>query len=206
MRGRRPASDADSRDGAQRPSASGDGVLLQRVADGDLAAFDELHRLYHPRLVRYVFRVARRAELVDEVVNDVLLAVWRSAGDFRGRSKVSTWIFGIAYRQTMKALGRRSRRPESRDPVELDGNRGREDSGQRRRELRATLETALAELSPEQRAVVELTYYQGHTYPEISEIVGRPVGTIKTRMFHARRKLRSLLQDDLPEAREEPAS
>jgi RNA polymerase sigma-70 factor (ECF subfamily) len=129
------------------------------------------------------------------VANDTLFTVWQSAARFDGRSRVSTWVLGIAYRKTLKALSRRDRRttpleetsfPEP--PVEpvAEGRVAR-------RELRVSLAHALAELSADQRAVLELAYFHDLSCAEIAGIVGCPVNTVKTRMFHARRKLRDRL-------------
>jgi RNA polymerase sigma-70 factor (ECF subfamily) len=187
-------SSADS--GAHRPTPAPDARdqdLLARIEAGDRAAFEELYRAYYPRLFGYAWRMTRRRELVEEVVDDVLLEVWRSAARFDGRSRVSTWIFGIAYRKTLKGLSRlRPTAPPSEIPVEDPGR----DPEQRAsdRETSETLEAALRELSSDHRAVVELTYYHGLSYPEIAAIVDCPVNTVKTRMFHARRKLRRLLE------------
>lgn len=171
-------------------------ALLRRVGNKDRSAFETLYHLYYRRLFAYVFKLTRRAELVEEVVNDVLLAVWQSATRFDGRSRPSTWIFGIAYHKALKALARAvNRRPagdderEAPEPVDPDGP----ESLVARRELKSVLGRALAALSPEHRAVVELTYFYGCSYQEIAEIVGCPVNTVKTRMFHARRRLKELL-------------
>lgn len=173
-------------------------ALLQRVAARDRKAFEALYHLYYRRLFGYVFKLTRRPELVEEVVNDVLLAVWQGAARFDGRSRPSTWVFGIAYHKALKALARAGVRPAagedergSPEPVETEGP----ESLMARRELQSALGRALATLSPEQRAVVELTYVYGCSYQEISDVIGCPVNTVKTRMFHARRKLRELLPE-----------
>lgn len=169
-------------------------LLLRRVATKDRRAFEALYNLYYRRLFGYLLKLTRRAELVEEVLNDVMLAIWKGAASFDGRSRPSTWIFGIAYHKALKALARR--------PSEVDGDadgspepvdRDEPESLAARRELAGVLGRALGSLSPEQRAVVELTYYYGLAYPEIAEIVGCPVNTVKTRMFHARRRLKELL-------------
>jgi len=165
-------------------------TLLRRVATKDRKAFEALYNLYYRRLFGYLLKLTRRAE---EVLNDVMLAIWKGAASFDGRSRPSTWIFGIAYHKGLKALARR--------PAEVDGDsegpepvdRDEPESLAARRELAGVLGRALGSLSPEQRAVVELTYYYGLAYPEIAEIVGCPVNTVKTRMFHARRRLKELL-------------
>jgi len=174
-----------------------DDLCLERVAGGDRSAFERLYRTYYPRVFGYVLRVCRRPELVEEVVSDTLLTVWRSAASFHGRSRVSTWVFGIAYRKTLKRLARRGGREtqiadaDAAEPAVLPVGSQRLE----RSELRAALDRALADLSPEQRAVVELAYFHDLSYPEVAEIVGCPVNTVKTRMFHARRKLRERLPE-----------
>jgi RNA polymerase sigma-70 factor (ECF subfamily) len=166
--------------------------LLRRVATRDRPAFDALYRLYWPRLTRFLTQLTHRPHLVEELVNDTLLVVWRKAGEFEGKARVSTWVFAIAYRKALKALKRRepfvevaiTEEPPGSDDPERDAMQA-----QRSDELRR----ALATLPPEQRAVVELTYYHDCAYPEIAQILGCPVDTVKTRMFHARRKLRLLI-------------
>jgi RNA polymerase sigma factor (sigma-70 family) len=172
-----------------------DELLIGRTGEGDLDAFEELYARYSRRLFGFALRLTRNPDLVEEVVNDTLLALWRSAARFDGRSKGSTWIFGIAYRKALRALSRR----RVTTPLDEVGYDRTEDPGEwpdaayERREAATTLEVALRELPQEQRAVVELTFFQGLSYPEIARIVDCPVNTVKTRMFHARRKLRAAL-------------
>jgi RNA polymerase sigma-70 factor (ECF subfamily) len=167
--------------------------LLAGVARGRRADFEALYRLYHPRLQRFLNPLLRQGELIDEALNDTLLVVWQRAADFDGRSKLSTWIFGIAYRKGLKALARRDLPQEAepdQEPVCTEpGPEDRLSLAQSQRQLRA----ALAELSWEHRAVVELCYFQDMAYAEIAEVVGCPPETVKTRMFYARRRLRHLL-------------
>ena len=171
-------------------------ALLRQVAAKDRKAFEALYHLYYRRLFGYLLRVTRRADLVEEVLNDVMFAIWTGAAGFDGRSRPSTWIFGIAYHKALKGM---ARRPQERDSNEdrvaepVDGDEP--ESLMARRELATVLGTALGALPPDQRAVVELAYYQGLGYTEIAEIVGCPVNTVKTRMFHARRRLREMLPD-----------
>ena len=171
--------------------------LLRRVAAKDRKAFEALYHLYYRRLFAYLFKVMRRAELVEEVLNDVMLAIWSSAPSFDGRSRPSTWIFGIAYHKAMKALARRPALAETtrEDPAPEPVDDDEPESLLARRELASLLGRALRALPAEQRAVVELTYYYGLPYQEIAEILGCPVNTVKTRMFHARRRLRELLPE-----------
>ncbi len=168
-------------------------ALLIRVAAGDRRAFERLYRDYWPRLTRFLDQVTRQPQVVDDVLNETMLVVWQSAGTFRAQSRVSTWIFAIAYRKALKAVSsvRRAEQPDelmdhhSPDDPERDAIRS---------QLRGQIRRALGTLSSEQRAVVELTYYHGCAYAEIAQIMECPVDTVKTRMFHARRKLRIAIE------------
>lgn len=172
--------------------------LLSRVAARDRPAFEALYRRYHRRLLGYLLRLlGGRLEEAEEALDDTFYAAWQNAGSFRGGSRVSSWLFGIAYRKGLKTLERAGRRrwelsEGDADPIEPTAPESpRRDL--ERRELARAVAVALGGLSPEQRRVVELTYYRGLSYPEISALLGVPVGTVKTRMFHARRRLRELL-------------
>jgi RNA polymerase sigma factor (sigma-70 family) len=187
---------------ARETAATVDAALLDRVAAGDREAFEALYHRYHSPLFAYIFRLSRRGDMVEDILNDVLFAVWKGASRFAGRSQPSTWIFGIAHHQTMRALRRlEPRRQDARAPEAIPADGGWPEPAATegpeslldRRELGSTLSRALASLSPEQRAVVELTYYHEFSYQEIAETLDCPVNTVKTRMFHARRRLRSLL-------------
>ncbi len=136
-----------------------------------------------------------RPELIEEVFDDVMWVVWERAASFDGRGRVSTWLLGIAHRKALKALEKTRRHDRTAgDLAQLDqrveGSRVHDEERALvgRAELRA-LARAIDALTPEQRAVVELTFFEGRSYAEIAEVVGCPVNTVKTRMFHARRQL-----------------
>ena len=173
-----------------------DVALLARIGEGDRDALRQLYGNYYHPLLRFMCRITGRLDLAQEGVNDVMLVVWRSARAFRGRSSVSTWIMGIAYRKSLKLLAA-SRRWTSRFAgVPFDELVERSDAQAEPSEdgdLRDLLDAALRHLSVEHRAVVELTYFYGCSYEEIAAIAACPVNTVKTRMFHARAKLKKLL-------------
>src|SRR5512134_2534199 len=83
--------------------------LLEAVAAGDLASFERLYRLYDTRVFQYVRTLVRDQTVAEEIVGDVMLAVWRGAGTFSRTARVSTWIFGIARHKALDALRRSSR-------------------------------------------------------------------------------------------------
>jgi RNA polymerase sigma-70 factor (ECF subfamily) len=167
--------------------------LLRRMAGGDRAALAELYRPYHRRLARFLSRLTRRPDVIDEVINDCFWIVWQKAGSFRGDSRVSTWIFGIAYRCALKAL-RQHGDDDAGDTVVQDLPDPSADP-QAEHELRDWLGKAMARLPNDQRVVLELAYGGGHSLEDIAAIMQCPVGTVKARMFHARVKLRNLLPD-----------
>jgi len=170
-------------------------ALLDAIKRGRRAEFDALYRLYHPRVWRFLAPMLRQPEMIEEVLNDTLMVVWQRADSFDGRSKLSTWVFGIAYRKALKALSRQDL-PVDGDEVEEAADPGPGPEQQLGlAQLRGRLRQAMAELSPEHRAVVELCYFHDMAYAEIADIVGCPAETVKTRMFYARRRLRLLLDD-----------
>lgn len=167
--------------------------LMRKVAQGNRAAFEELYCDYHRRLGRFLARLTRNGELVEEVVNDTFWIVWRKAGEFHGTSQVSTWIFGIAYRCTLKSL-RQIEGDRRLEPLSMrDDYASAEEPLAAREERSDWLGHGLRLLPAEQRVTLELAYYIGHSIEEISAIMDCPVGTVKARMFHARVKLRNLL-------------
>ncbi|HMI19304.1 MAG TPA: sigma-70 family RNA polymerase sigma factor [Sphingomonas sp.] len=171
--------------------------LFARVRARERDAFEALYRLYHPRLARFLLNLLHRPQLVEEVLNDTLFVVWDRSDTFRGASKLSTWIFAIAYRKAMKALRRLDEPIEDREnDLRLDDHDAPDAPVSRRRAQEALL-AALARLSPDHRAVVDLTYFHEMGYREIAEIVDCPVDTVKTRMFHARRHLRRMFDGEL---------
>lgn len=177
-----------------RDGAEPDSLLIQKIAAGDRDAFEKLYRTYAPRLFRYLFSMTGDASTSEELTNDVMVAAWRSAGAFRGESKPSTWLFGIAHHKALNELRRKL--PVTVDEEEASQiaatGEGPEQVVQRHG-LERTVRNALRDLSPEHREVVELTFYHGLSYQEIAEIVQSPVNTVKTRMFYAKKKLEEAL-------------
>jgi RNA polymerase sigma-70 factor, ECF subfamily len=171
-------------------------ALLARITRGDRDALREIYTTYYHPLLRFICRVTGQLELAQEGINDVMLVVWRNSDAFGHRSSVSTWIMGIAYRKALKLLERSRRWSDRFSSVDFDEWIERSDAPVEPSDdgdLRDLLDQGLKHLSAEHRAVVELTYFYGCSYEEIAVIADCPVNTVKTRMFHARAKLRKLL-------------
>ena len=181
------------RSGAAERRHQHDLQLIARISEGDVAAFEDLYRAYHPAMTRFVANLVRRPTMIAEVVNDTMMVVWEKGGSFNGASKLSTWMFAIAYRKAMRALRRfdeavEDHQADNRPALDLTPEEASTQSRAGR-----LLATAMASLSDDHRTVVNLTYFHEMDYREIASIMGCPVDTVKTRMFHARRHLRRLL-------------
>lgn len=161
--------------------------LLGRVANGDELAFERLFDRFADRVYRYAFTILRDRHLAQEVAQETMTAIWKSAARFAGRSKASTWIFGIARNQAFSL-----RRKETRHETipETMGVQPDPASGILREER--VLE-ALKLLPEAQREVVFLTFYEGLGYRQIAQMLAIPEGTVKSRMFHAKRRLVEVL-------------
>jgi RNA polymerase sigma-70 factor, ECF subfamily len=174
--------------------APSDQALIARIAAGDRLAMQVLFVRHHVRIYRFVVRLVRDQELAEDLLSEVFLDVWRQADKFQARSAVSTWILAIA---RFKALSSFKRRVET----ELDEAAAAaiEDTGDdpevaiRKKDQGEILRMCLSRLSPEHREIVDLVYYQGRTIRDAAGIVGIPENTVKTRMFHARKRLSELL-------------
>jgi len=164
--------------------------LLQRVAAQDREAFRELYIAYHRRLSRFLMRLTKHYEIAEEIINDTMWVVWRQAQSFRHESRISTWILGIAYRRTMKAL-RQMKTAGARVNIEEAMLVAPDENA--KSETHEWVLQGLSHLPLEQRLVLEFAYDLGHSCEEIAVIMGCPVNTVKTRLFHARRKLREIL-------------
>jgi RNA polymerase sigma factor (sigma-70 family) len=173
--------------------------LIALVGRGDGEAFNALYRKYQTRLTRFLANLVRQPQIIEEVLDDTLMVVWERASDFKGESKLSTWIFAIAYRKAMKALRRYDAPIEDHDAENRASHEASPEDAFGQTRLHGLLRGAMAELSPDHRGVVELTYFQDLSYREIAEIMDCPVDTVKTRMFYARRQLKRCLEGELPD-------
>ncbi len=171
--------------------------LLRRLEQRDLEAFEALYRSYHSRLTRFLLNMTRRPGLVEEVINDTMMVVWTQPDRFNGMSKLSTWIFAIAYRKALKALRRHDL---SQQDLEAD-NRASPEAGPEQqvgqRQISELILRSMDELSADHRAVVDLTYFHELGYREIAEIMNCPEDTVKSRMYYARRHLARIMPGPL---------
>lgn len=167
-------------------------ALLRRITDGDSSAFEAFYKIYYSRLFRFILRMTYQPESVEELIQETLLVIWEKPDGFNHTSKISTWVFGIAYNKALKSMSKKARRSSD---VNVDDLIETMDdpavNPAQYLESKDWLNCALATLPPDQRAVVELTLYHDLAYQEIAKILNCPESTVKTRMFHARKKFQA---------------
>ena len=175
----------------------GDRLLLWRVAAGDEKALTEIYDRFGRSLFGYVLTISQDRELAEEILQDTLVAVWRDAGSYAGRSSAKTWVFGVCRRQAHNALRRRN--------LPLAGGEASDalpapDPGPEEILLVEAWQRELADrigsLAPLHRETLILFFFQGLSYEETAEVAGVPVGTIKSRLSNAKKALRKLLQKE----------
>ena len=168
-----------------------DGELLAAMAADDRTALEVLYRRHSPWLMLRLGRRCADAALVDEVIQDTFLAIWRRPSGWDGRGEVAAWIWGIGVRRLLDQLRRRA--PQTQELTEtLEVVASAEDRVLLGVEY-GDLGGALARLSPELRSVVQATILDGLTTREAAKLLGIPAGTVKTRMMRARAVLREEL-------------
>ncbi|MEL7313118.1 MAG: RNA polymerase sigma factor [Pseudomonadota bacterium] len=171
-----------------------DQALLRRVSEQrDSHALQTLYERFAPRVIGFLRRLTNDSGLIEEVYNDVMMTVWEKAHQYRSESKASSWVFSIAYRRclrlvkkqnfrsgVLRMLGQETDEPASRGNAEVDES--------------DLIEAALQRLSAPHRLVVELTYFRDFSTQEVAEIVDCPPNTVKTRLFHARKQIRTFVE------------
>lgn len=166
--------------------------LLKEIARGDLGAFEDLYQIYRRRLYVYLLKQVNEQEAA-ELVNDVMYEVWKGAKTYRGTSRLSTWILGIAHHRALNKLRERKTLEDLEVAEAIPDPKESPAAGVERADLREKIKAAFQRLSREHREVLDLTFYQDRSYGEIARIVGCPENTVKTRMFYAKQRLQEIL-------------
>ena len=171
-----------------------DQSLIKAIAGGDRRAMHTLYTRHNVRIYRFILRLVKNAALAEDLVSEVFVDVWRDARSFKGKSQISTWLLAIARNKAISALRRRC--DEQLDEEALAVVEDPADNPQillEKGDRVAIVQRCLAQLSPSHREVLDLVYYHEKSVDEVAEIVGIPVGTVKTRMFYARNHMKASL-------------
>ncbi len=166
--------------------------LLQHAACGDNQAFRELYDLVSKQVYFYLLRMLGSKEAAEDVLVETFTVVWKSAEKFAGRSTVTTWIYGIARNLALNEIRRRKSHDPLEDHPNLAGGSVPDMEGSDRKRV---LGLAMEKISARHREVLDLAFFHEMTYPEISDLIEVPVGTVKTRIFHAKTALRKALAE-----------
>jgi RNA polymerase sigma-70 factor, ECF subfamily len=189
------AINAAARQGIIAAQATSDEMLLGRIADGDRTAMHTLYSRHNVRVYRFVLRSLRDATTAEDIVSQVFLDVWRTAGQFEGRSQVSTWLLSIARFKALTALRQRRHEDIDQENVrEIADDADTPEASLDRSNVNAILRACIAKLSPAHREIIHLVYYHEKSIEQAGEIIGIPQSTVKTRMFYARKQLAELLK------------
>jgi RNA polymerase sigma-70 factor (ECF subfamily) len=170
-------------------------VLVHQIASGDDEALRTLFAVYGQRLYAYALRLTRDPATAEDVLQESLVAVWQGAARFRGQGRVIAWLLGIVHHKSLNAL-RRKPALLSGDEETLEAEPDHEPSPDERvlsLEQRRLVRAGLDRLSLEHRTVLELIFYQGLSLNEASQVLGCPLGTVKSRLNHAKASLRGCL-------------
>ena len=180
-----------------------DPTLLKLIAKADQNALGELYE----RLSRLVYSIALNAlndpSLAEEVTQDVFLRVWQRADTYRAESgKVVTWIAGITRNRAVDQIRYRNIRPQSNqvpwdtEVFELQDESQDVEVSAAQNEQRKRVRRAVSQLPPEQQQVLALAYFQGYSHSEIADYLDEPLGTVKTRIRLAMKKLKQALEEN----------
>jgi RNA polymerase sigma-70 factor (ECF subfamily) len=182
-------------------SAVSDADLITLVTRGDQDALEVLYERYSRAVYSFSLRIVGDAQVAEEILQEVFVRAWQQGGSFQAaRGSLITWLLSITHNLSIDEVRRRKRRPqkaEAEEPETILASLPDEGSDVEEEvwlsSLRVSIQEALQQLPAAQREAIELAYFQGLTQREIAEVLGEPLGTIKTRMRLGMLKLREQL-------------
>lgn len=178
-------------DGSVVLAEDGDSILLSKIAEGDNAAVGTLYSRHHKRVYHFVKRFVNQSDVAEDVTNDVFIEVWQKASTFEGRSKVSSWILGMARYKALSEIRKRKNVHSASDEVfdAIEDDADTPEVVTQKLDKGTALKACIAALSKDHRVVLDLVYYHEKSISEVSEILDIPASTVKTRAHYARKLL-----------------
>jgi RNA polymerase sigma-70 factor (ECF subfamily) len=180
-------------DGKSLTADVSDEALVARIAAGDRSAMKVLFTCHQQRVYRFVLRMVANSATAEDIVSEVFFELWRQAGNFEGRARLSTWLLAIARNKAITAMRGRIDQPLE-DALEVPDQAITAEQTLDASERSAVLRQCLAQLSQAHREIIDLVYYHEKSVDEVSVITGVPAATVKTRMFYARKRLAELVK------------
>lgn len=164
--------------------------LIRAAAKGDQIAFAQLVRAHQTQVWRFLSHLLGDPSLAEDVTQETFLKVYKKLDSYQFRSRFSTWVLAIARNAGVDAMRKNRRKRVDLDVDQLDDPLARSSPS------RLELETAIGSLAPKLREAFLLVEVMGLSYQEVARALGVPIGTVKSRLYHARRHLVEWLRDD----------
>jgi RNA polymerase sigma-70 factor (ECF subfamily) len=186
---------AKSANGAQVSAQdNSDATLIEAIAGGDKHALQLLYGRHQVKVYRFALRFLRDEAAAEDMVSEVFIDVWRQAERFERRCQVSTWLLAITRNKALSSLRRRSGEHLDDEVAEfIEDPADNPEIVMQKQERSQVLRACLSELSPAHREIIDLVYYHERSIDEVSEIIGVPANTVKTRMFYARKRIGEMM-------------
>ena len=169
--------------------------LIAGIVSGNKEAMNEIYKTYAPALNGFVRLFLADPNDVSDIIHDTMLEVWRKADRFEGRSSLKTWIFSIAKNKSIDRNRKYARLDYTDDNTDIEDDALNAADVLAVSQEAKTVRDAVAQLKPDHRRAIHLSFFEDLTYKEIAEIEDCPEGTIKTRILYAKRSLQHILQD-----------
>jgi RNA polymerase sigma-70 factor (ECF subfamily) len=183
---------ASTKAGANKVTS--DETLIGLIAGGDKDAMRLLFVRHNVRVFRFLLRMVGNDATAEDLVTEVFLDVWRNASRFEKRSQVATWILGIARFKALSAMRRRTLEEIDDETIAaIEDTADTPEATFHKTQRGAILQDCLKQLTAAHREVVDLVYYHERSIDEVARIIGVPENTVKTRVFHARKKIAELM-------------
>jgi len=173
-----------------------DDALIARVAAADPVALETLYMRHQNRVFGFIARIVRDEAVAEELTNEVFVDVWKHAGGYEARSRATTWLLSIAHNRAISSLRKRREEPwDDETAVSLADEADNSEVALQKADKGRLLRQCIDALSTEYREIVDLVYFHELSVAEASAVLGIPEGTVKTRLFNARKRLSVLLKD-----------
>lgn len=168
-------------------------ALLSRIAAGEPGALQELYQRYAKQMYTYSFRLVNDPQIAEDVLQESLLAVWQSAHKYRHQGRVIAWLLAIVHNKSMRTFRRKPALNMESFEHQLPDPAPRLEERASQHDRKTLLRDGLNQLSVEQRTVLELVFYQGLSLQETAQVLGCPLGTVKSRLSYAKENLKGVL-------------
>lgn len=169
--------------------------LLTAIANGDQQAMERFYKQHSSLVYQFAFKTVQNGPDAAEIMNEVMMEVWRKAATFKGGSKVRTWLLAVTHNKAVDAV-RRNARHDGGEELDEDAHaapRCQLDDAVATAQHAKFVQHCLQKLKLIHRQVVYLTFFEGLPYPEIAKVLNIPNGTVKTRMLHGKKLMQNCL-------------